>query len=112
MRPLDLTPIGEDLAIRWDDGTESFIRIETLRRFCPCAACLGEKDIFGNIYKAPERPYGPRAFLLTRLAHVGSYGVQPQWADGHGAGIYTWEYLKRIADPSADSSDPAAGTAA
>ncbi len=106
MRPLDITPIGEELAIRWDDGTESFTQLETLRRFCPCAACLGEKDIFGNTYKAPGRPYGPRAFLLARLGYVGSYGVQPHWADGHGAGIYTWDYLKRIADP-----DPSASSA-
>ena len=98
MRPLDLPPFGEELAIRWDDGTESFIRLETLRRFCPCAACMGEQDIFGQTYKAPARPYGPQAFQLASLAHVGGYGVQPCWADGHGTGIYTWDYLKRVAD--------------
>jgi DUF971 family protein len=101
MRPLDLTPIGEEMAIKWDDGTESFVRLETLRRFCPCAGCLGEQDIFGHTYKAPDRPYGPHAFQVARLGFVGGYGVQPQWADGHGAGIYTWDYLKRVADADA-----------
>ena len=98
MRPTDLTPFGEELAIKWDDGTESFVRLETLRRFCPCAACMGEQDIFGQTYQAPKRPYGPLAFQLAGLTHVGGYGAQPRWADGHGTGIYTWDYLKRVAD--------------
>lgn len=98
MRPLDLTPFGAELAIRWDDGTESFVRLETLRRFCPCAACMGEQDIFGQTYQAPKRPYGPLAFQLAALPLVGGYGAQPQWADGHNTGIYTWDYLKRVAE--------------
>jgi DUF971 family protein len=106
MRPLELTTIGEELAIKWENGEESFVRLETLRRFCPCASCLGEQDIFGNTYKAPDRPYSPQAFKLGRLSFVGGYGVQPQWADGHGAGIYTWDHLKRVA--AADASEGAA----
>ena len=62
MRPVDLTPFPNELAVRWDDGAEQFIRLETLRRYCPCAACLGEQDIFGNTYKPPERPYTAKAF--------------------------------------------------
>jgi DUF971 family protein len=27
---------------------------------------------------------------------VGGYGIQPTWEDGHGTGIYSWEYLKKI----------------
>jgi len=27
---------------------------------------------------------------------VGGYAIQPTWEDGHGAGIYSWEYLKKI----------------
>lgn len=97
MRPVDMTPFEAELAIRWDDGSESFIAFETLRKFCPCASCMGEKDIFGTTYKPPERPYAANAFQLTRLAPVGGYGIQPAWADGHGTGIYSWEYLRRIA---------------
>lgn len=98
MRPVDMTPFGSELAIKWEDGSESFISLETLRRFCPCASCLGEKDIFGTTYKPPARPYGPNAFQLVRIAPVGGYGMQPAWADGHGSGIYSWEYLRRVAE--------------
>jgi len=39
MRPLDIQQIGKELAIKWDDGDESFIPLEALRRCCPCAEC-------------------------------------------------------------------------
>lgn len=97
MQPVDVTPFGSELAIRWPDGSESFIPFEALRRYCPCASCMGEKDIFGTTYKPPERPYADNAFQLARIAPVGGYGLQPAWADGHGTGIYSWDYLRQIA---------------
>jgi DUF971 family protein len=98
LRPLDLQPIGNDLAIKWDDGSESFLSLESLRRHCPCAGCKGEKDIMGNLYKNPEIPLTPKSFQLIRLAQVGGYGIQPTWADGHSTGIFPYEYLKKIGD--------------
>src|SRR5688572_32696523 len=89
MRPLDLQPIGNELAIRWEDGTETFIPLEQLRRACPCAGCKGESDVMGNVYKAPEQSLGPEAFRLVKLQSVGGYAVQPVWADGHSTGLYS-----------------------
>lgn len=110
MRPADLTAFPAELAVRWDDGTESFIPFETLRRFCPCAACMGEQDIFGNTYRAPARPYAGNAFQLVRFAEVGGYGMQPYWADGHGSGIFAWDYLRRLADAQVQAeSSPSQG---
>jgi len=97
MRPLDLQPIGTELAIKWDDGAEQFISLENLRRACPCAGCKGEMDILGNIYKNPEKPYAANAFQLVKLGSVGGYAIQPIWADGHNTGIYSFEYLQRVA---------------
>jgi DUF971 family protein len=102
MRPVDMQAIGAELAVKWDDGTESFVRLETLRRACPCAGCKGEVDILGNLYKNPDKPYAANAFQLTRLGIVGGYGVQPLWADGHGTGIYAFDYLKRVAEAAAN----------
>lgn len=96
MRPKDLQIIGTDLAIQWEDGVESFIPLATLRRHCPCASCAGEKDIFGNLYKGPDRPLTERAVVLTRIEPVGSYAVQPVWGDGHNTGLYTYELLRRL----------------
>ena len=98
MQPLDLQTIGSELAIKWDDGQESYVALESLRRHCPCAGCKGEMDIMGNLYKNPEQPFKPNAFELVRLARVGGYAIQPVWADGHNTGIYSFEYLRRVAD--------------
>ncbi|MFZ0828098.1 MAG: DUF971 domain-containing protein [Verrucomicrobiia bacterium] len=98
MKPVDIQPIGRELAIKWDDGGENFIPLEKLRRCCPCAGCKGEVDILGNVYKNPDKVLTPQAFELVRIAGVGGYAVQPVWADGHSSGIYSFDYLKRVAD--------------
>jgi DUF971 family protein len=98
MKPLDIQQIGEELAVKWDDGTESFIKLELLRRCCPCAGCKGEVDIMGNLYKNPEKPLTPAAFRLTRIDRVGGYAIQPTWADGHSSGIFSFDYLKRVGE--------------
>jgi DUF971 family protein len=97
MRPLDLQPIGNELAIRWADGGESFIVLDKLRRACPCAGCKGETDVLGNLYKNPEKPLTVKAFELVRIVSVGGYAIQPVWADGHSTGIYSFDYLRRLA---------------
>ncbi len=104
MRPVDLQTIGNELAIKWDDGGESFIKLELLRRACPCAGCKGEQDIFGTVYKNPEKPLTPRAAQLARVGLVGGYAVQPVWADGHSSGLFSFDYLKRVADLAAGAA--------
>jgi DUF971 family protein len=97
VRPIDLQSIGNDLAIKWDDGTENFIPLEQLRRHCPCAGCRGELDIMGNLYKGPDRPLNPASFQLLQLVTVGGYAVKPIWADGHSTGLFAFDYLRRLA---------------
>ena len=98
MQLKDVQQIGEELAIKWDDGTESFVRLETLRRHCPCAGCKGEVDVMGNLYKNPDKPLSPAAFQLRKITTVGGYAIQPVWGDGHGSGLFSFDYLKRIAN--------------
>lgn len=97
MQPRDIQQIGNELAIKWDDGSESYIPLRTLRRCCPCAHCKGEGDILGNVHKSPGGPLTPMAFQLVRFDRVGGYAIQPVWADGHATGIYSFDYLKRTA---------------
>jgi DUF971 family protein len=85
------------LAIKWDDGSEDYISLEKLRRACPCAGCKGETDIMGNVYRSPEKPLTTKAFELVKMVKVGGYAIQPVWADGHATGIYSFDYLKRVA---------------
>ena len=97
MRPLDFQFIGRELAVKWDDGGESFILFEKLRRACPCAGCKGETDILGNLHKNPGEPLTARSFELLRIGRVGGYAIQPVWADGHATGLFSFEFLKQIA---------------
>ena len=97
MRPLDIQQIGNELAVKWDDGGESFLPLENLRRCCPCAGCKGETDIMGNVYKIMEQKLSPAAFQLKQLISVGGYAIQPVWADGHATGIFSFDYLQRVA---------------
>ena len=82
--------------MKWEDGSEGFVTLQKFRLACPCAGCKGEVDIMGNLYKNPDKPLRPEAFKLVRLEYVGTYAIQPSWADGHASGIYSFEYIKRI----------------
>src|SRR5882672_10183703 len=98
MRPTDIQQIGDELAIRWEDQSETFVPLEKLRRHCPCAGCKGEVDIMGNVYKGPDKALPATAFKLLRAANVGSYAIQPIWGDGHATGIYSFDYLRKVGD--------------
>ena len=100
--PTNILQIGTELAISWSDGTESFLDFEKLRRACPCAACGGEPDVLGRIQR-PEVSYTPQSFELSSWAAVGGYAIQPAWADGHGTGLYSFDYLRRLGVSTASS---------
>ena len=96
MQPKEIQTIGTTLAIKWDDETETFVTLETLRRHCPCAGCQGEKDIMGNVYKNSPKPLSPASFELQGLTKVGGYAVRPAWKDGHSTGLFSFDYLQRL----------------
>jgi len=97
MRPVDIQQIGEELAAKWDDGGESFMPLAKLREACPCAGCKGEVDIMGNLHKGPDLTLTPASYQLERIDWVGTYGVQPRWADGHATGIFSFDLLRALA---------------
>jgi DUF971 family protein len=98
LEPTDVQQIGNELAIRWNDGTESYLDLQFLRRACPCAACGGEPDVLGNILR-PDVNYSDDSFELVGFQIVGGYALQPVWRDGHNTGIYSFQYLRRISQP-------------
>ncbi len=76
LEPINIQQVGDELAIAWNDGTESFLKLELLRRACPCAACGGEPDVLGNTL----RPHAPsRAGFGLRL---GRYACKQHELDG------------------------------
>lgn len=90
---------GKGLEIDWQDGHRSAWNFAWLRDACPCATCVDERKNDGRkigqaksgellpMYKAPAKPASAHG--------VGRYALQFNWQDGHSAGIYSWEYLRR-----------------
>jgi len=98
--PNQIAQVGGEIAIAWNDGSETFIGLEMLRRNCPCAMCGGEPDVLGRIER-PEVSYTADSFSLRGWHIVGGYALQPSWADGHSTGLYTFPYLRKIAEAAA-----------
>ena len=105
--PADLQVIGSELAIRWSDGKETYLPLEELRKRCPCAACCGEPGLTGPLPGAGGK-WRMESFRLKGMQTVGGYAIQPTWEDGHGTGIYSWEYLRKICPPSLPGEVPSA----
>ncbi|MFI5145133.1 MAG: DUF971 domain-containing protein [Ignavibacteria bacterium] len=81
------------LFILWDNKTESRIPLGKLRKNCPCANCVTDRQ------KRPENyiPLLSNAQLtLKEIKIVGSYAIQPVWQDGHDEGIYGYEFLLEL----------------
>jgi len=96
LAPTNIQQIGNELAIQWSDGGESYLNLELIRRACPCAACGGEPDVLGNVLR-PEVSHTDASFQLDSFVVVGGYALQPRWHDGHNTGIYSFQYLRRLA---------------
>src|ERR1700732_56624 len=101
LEPRNFQLIGEEFAVQWNDGAESYFQLERLRRACPCAACGGEPDVLGNIIGSRRggMSYSDNSFELAGFQIVGGYALQPTWRDGHSTGIYSFQYLRRISQP-------------
>jgi len=99
LEPINIQQVGDELAIAWNDGTESFLKLELLRRACPCVACGVEPDVLGNTLR-PHLSYTDKSFQLIGFDLVGGYALQPRWADGHSTGIYSFTYLRRLGQAS------------
>jgi DUF971 family protein len=97
LEPTNIQQIGNELAIHWNDGRESYLDLQFLRRACPCAACGGEPDVLGTIIR-PNVSYSENSFELAGFDVVGGYALQPRWCDGHKTGIYSFQYLRRLSE--------------
>jgi len=94
-QPVDvaLSRSRAQLTIEWEDGVVSSLPIAYLRGWCPCAACQGH----GTVVEFHEAEPGLGIELMTE---AGAYALHLRFSDGHDSGIYTWEWLRRIAPES------------
>lgn len=104
-RGIKLDKPSRQLHIEWTSGERTSFPWHFLRANCPSA---GEK--------IAREEHNPLAVLgkipsseVADLRMVGNYALSITWADGHNAGIYTWEYLRKLSDdPRIQSAPPIA----
>jgi ATP-binding protein involved in chromosome partitioning len=85
--------------VGWDDGRIDSLDVRDLRLACPCAYCVEEMSGEALLDPATVPPdVHPR-----RITSVGTYAMIIDWSDGHGTGIYTFTYLRRLAEHLAAS---------
>ena len=93
--PADVQLIGSEVAIRWDDGRESFITFAALRAASPSAEARGERDIFGQQYGG-EAPRNFAGVAVTAWERIGNYALRFDFSDGHRTGLYGYELLRQL----------------
>lgn len=93
--PVNLQLIGQEVAIVWDDGRETYFGFEQLRAASPSASNQGEGDILGNRYGGD----GPKTFPGVQVVgweRIGNYAIRFDFSDGHRTGLYTFDYLRQL----------------
>ena len=86
------------LFIKWEDDSESRINLKYLRDECPCANCKGETILFKTYRPEKKAEEKPEMYKIKNIEIVGGYAIQITWKDGHNTGIYSWEYIKKLAE--------------
>ena len=98
-KPKNIIVVENQLAIKWNDGKESFLDCKKLRLSCPCANCSGEFDVFGNKYiNKNQIPSSESNSIIINYEYVGHYAIRFLWGDGHNSGIYSFGLLRGLGD--------------
>ena len=96
MKPLSIKQTDKDtITFTWDDGLVSPLAIQQLRDECPCAGCKGETILMHQILPVIQ-PKLPGHYAIQSITPVGNYAIQISWGDGHGTGLYSWDYLRNL----------------
>lgn len=88
------------LRITWGDDFIAFYSAPNLRRVCPCAQCVNEWT--------GQRTLNPdsisESIQFNDIEIVGRYALNFKFTDRHETGIYSFRYLREIAETDNDDS--------
>jgi len=92
---------AQTLTIEWADDHRSVFPLSQLRAACPCANCEGKSV---DHIPPPDETAAPPDARWTDLdvEPAGSIGIRITWDDGHNAGIFRWDRLRRL-QPNRDA---------
>lgn len=94
--PKRIQLIGDTFCILWGPGSEDYFDPTYLRTHSPSAQNIGERDIFGIQYGGDGKKQF-EGITISSWEFVGNYAVKIKFSDGHNTGIFSWEYLKKLA---------------
>jgi len=95
-----LTWVSEtELSLDWQDGHASVYSLMYLRKSCPCAVCK-EEDVhtlgLKRGIRLKPKPVLTQELTIISVIPIGRYAIQIAWSDGHRAGIYSYDFLRKI----------------
>lgn len=107
--PADITIERERaVTITFVDGRVAAFALADLRQACPCAGCRAARDAGRDPWPTADPSAAPP--LAVRDASLsGAWGLSITWNDGHAAGIYPFEALRRWADDGEPLTRPDSG---
>lgn len=83
------------LEVAFDDGAHFRIPFELMRIYSPSA------EVQGHGPGQEVLQTGKRDVVVTDIAAVGHYAVQPRFSDGHDTGIFSWDLLYKMGSQQA-----------
>jgi DUF971 family protein len=91
--PTDITAMekGRILEVVFDDGEVIRLTAERLRVESPSVEVQGHSPAQKKIVTGKEN------VAIVALEPVGNYAVRIVFDDGHNTGLYTWDYLAKLA---------------
>ncbi len=81
------------VSIMWSDDTSTNYTAPQLRRSCPCATCVNEwtgEKILKDDQIAEDLSF-------SHISIVGRYALNFHFSDGHNTGIFSFDYLRKLA---------------
>lgn len=85
---------NKNLDIEFYDNYKKTISAELLRVESPSA------EVQGHSTKDKKIPLNKKNISIASIEKVGNYAIRIIFDDGHDTGIYSWSYLREIAEKS------------
>jgi ATP-binding protein involved in chromosome partitioning len=92
--PERIDRLDDGLLMQWAGSEPRLLPARVLRLGCQCAGCKDEMTGLPIL-----DPASVPADITPMSVHlVGSYAIRIDWSDGHGSGIYPYEWLHDMAE--------------
>jgi DUF971 family protein len=98
---------AQTLTVVWSDDHDSVFPLHKLREACPCAECQGKAvdhipQPEAAVLDDEANPRWPN-LAIESIEPAGSIGIRIEWDDGHNAGIFRWDRLRRLQPPESET---------